>query len=122
MYVLVWEFRPRRGREAEFEAAYGPEGEWVRLFRTVEGYLGTELHRDTADSRRYLTIDRWSSRSAYESFRAAHREAYEAIDRRCVAFTEKETPVGSFEAAGGDPDVGAPDGGGPDVGERPAGA
>lgn len=112
MYVLVWEFRPRRGREAEFEAAYGPDGEWVRLFRGGEGYLGTELHRDTADARRYLTIDRWASRRAYESFRAAHRDAYEAIDRRCEALTERETSIGSFETAGR----------GPARGERPSGS
>ena len=43
MYVILWRFRPVVGQESEFERAYGPSGEWARLFRRDEGYLGTEL-------------------------------------------------------------------------------
>jgi 8-oxo-dGTP pyrophosphatase MutT (NUDIX family) len=32
-HVLVWEFLPAEGREAAFEAAYGPHGDWARFFR-----------------------------------------------------------------------------------------
>jgi len=49
MYVILWRFRPVVGRESEFERAYGPCGEWVRLFRREEGYLGTELLRRSDD-------------------------------------------------------------------------
>jgi hypothetical protein len=43
MYVVLWRFRPREGRQSEFERAYGPSGEWALLFRRSDGYLGTEL-------------------------------------------------------------------------------
>lgn len=46
MFVVVWEFRVRPGQEAEFEARYGPDGDWARLFRLGEGYGGTVLLRD----------------------------------------------------------------------------
>jgi hypothetical protein len=39
MYVVLWQFRPLRGREREFERAYGRSGEWIRLFQRGEGYL-----------------------------------------------------------------------------------
>ena len=96
MHVILWEFRARAGREEEFERAYGPDGEWARFFQRGSGYLGTELHRDSGGQRRYVTIDRWTSREAFETFRANWKEAYEDLDRRCEALTDHEASIGSF--------------------------
>jgi len=41
----------------------------VRLFRKTKGYLHMELHRDTADPRRYVTIDSRVSQEVFEAFR-----------------------------------------------------
>ena len=98
-HVIVWEFRVRAGRELEFEAAYGPEGEWARLFRRDPGYLGTELLRDGSDRRRYLTIDHWTSGAANDAFRERWRSDYQALDHRCEALTEHEAPLGRYDAA-----------------------
>jgi hypothetical protein len=54
MYVVLWRFRPLKDRESEFERAYGPSGEWTRLFQHGEGYLGTELLQRSDDPREYL--------------------------------------------------------------------
>jgi heme-degrading monooxygenase HmoA len=72
MYIILWRFRPAVGREGEFERAYGPSGPWARLFGREHGYLGTELllRRSEDGSREYLTLDRWVSRGAYETFRS----------------------------------------------------
>lgn len=59
MYVVFWRFRTLRGRESEFERAYGPSGEWSRLFQRGEGYLGTEVFRRAEDPREYLALDLW---------------------------------------------------------------
>ena len=48
-YAYIWEYTVRPERVAEFEQAYGPDGEWVRLFRRAGGYVRTELHRDRAN-------------------------------------------------------------------------
>ena len=96
-FVVVWEFRPRPGAEARFEEAYGPEGVWARLFRRDEGFVGTELTRDNEERRRFLTMDFWVSKQAYEAFRASHTSEYEAIDAECEGFTESETEIGRFE-------------------------
>jgi heme-degrading monooxygenase HmoA len=100
MYIILWRFRPAVGREGEFERAYGPSGEWARLFALDDGYLGTELllRRSEDGSGEYLTLDRWASGAAYEAFRARRGGEYGRLDRRLEGLTEEETLVGAFEA------------------------
>jgi heme-degrading monooxygenase HmoA len=98
VYVIVWAFRPKAGCERAFEEAYGPAGGWAALFGQAEGFLGTELLRAEDGSSRYLAVDRWQSRGAYEAFRAARRAEYEALDRACEALTASEESVGTFVA------------------------
>ena len=97
MYVIVWRFRPEEGRESEFERAYGVSGQWALLFGRGDGHLGTELLRRSEDSREYLTLDRWVSRAAYETFRSRFSSEYRRLDRLFEELTEEETPLGAFE-------------------------
>ena len=101
MYIILWRFRLRMGRQSEFERAYGPSGEWALLFRRGDGYLGTELllrsEDSTEDSREYITLDRWVSRASYEAFRAQFSSEYQRLDRRFEELTEEEAPLGAFE-------------------------
>jgi heme-degrading monooxygenase HmoA len=96
-YMIVWEFRPRPGAETGFEEAYGPEGVWAKLFQQAEGFLGTALVRDEKDRRRFLTIDSWTSKQAYEAFRALYQSAYQSLDAECEGLTESENEIGKFE-------------------------
>lgn len=96
MYVIIWEFHVKRGQERAFEQVYGADGAWAQLFRQGDGYLSTELLRDTRDAQRYLTLDRWHSPEAYERFRAHQRTAYAALDEHCASLTEHETLLGTF--------------------------
>ena len=100
-YLILWEFRPRPGMDREFEIAYGPGGEWAALFEKGDGYLGTQLLRDLLDSSRYLTLDRWVSQEAFETFRRLYADAYEALDRRLEELTSHEAALGSFETVEG---------------------
>ena len=97
MYIIVWRFRPADGRESEFERAYGPSGDWALLFRRDDGYVGTELLQHSEDSTEYLTLDRWVSRTAYETFRSRLSSEYQRLDRLFEELTEEETPLGTFE-------------------------
>ena len=94
---MVWSFEVAPGGVAEFERAYGPDGDWARLFRRMPGYHGTELLRDVDTPGRYLTIDRWRSREDFWRFREAFRAEYVALDARCEAWTTRERLVGDFE-------------------------
>ncbi len=96
MFVVVWQFEITEEKIAGFEAAYGPEGAWARLFGTSSRYLGTELLRDAYIPGGYLTIDRWASEEDFRAFRKGHDREYEALDRECDALTGRETRVGAF--------------------------
>jgi heme-degrading monooxygenase HmoA len=100
MLVIVWEFRVRSERIADFLAAYCPGGDWDRLFRRGEGYLSTELLRDQRDDSRFLTIDRWASREARDGFHLRFQQEYDALDRKCEELTLEETPIGDFSFSG----------------------
>lgn len=95
MHIAIWEYDVRNGAEREFEALYGADGAWVRLFAQYAGYLGTELLRD-AGSGRYLTIDRWHSAEAYAAFLGAARESYASLDAAGDALTVAERCIGRY--------------------------
>ena len=97
MFVAIWEFLVRPEMLSQFDQAYGPEGAWVRLFRQGEGYLRTELVRDVSVSLRYVTLDFWKSRDAYESSREKYAVQYKEIDVQCGELTEREEQIGWFE-------------------------
>ncbi len=96
MFVVVWQFEIAEEKVAAFEAAYGAEGAWARLFRASPDYRGTELLRDAFIPGSYLTIDRWTSEEAFRAFRKDHDAEYETIDRSCDALTSRETRIGAF--------------------------
>ena len=97
MFVRVWLFRPKPGFEREFEAIYGDDGEWTRLFEQGHGYLGTETRRVAHDPPEYRTIDRWESRAAWEVFRARYEALYEGLDERAARVTDLEQLVEEAE-------------------------
>jgi heme-degrading monooxygenase HmoA len=98
MFIVVWQFEIADESVAAFEAAYGPEGSWARLFRSSPEYHGTELLRDVYIPGNYLTIDRWASESAFRAFRKEQDAAYESLDRSCDALTRRETRIGAFSS------------------------
>ena len=97
LYVYIWEFVVSAEHASAFERAYGPSGDWVQLFRRAPGYLRTELHRDRLQPQRFITIDYWESKEAWEGFRARFAEEFEALDDGCAAWTTSEIEIGRFE-------------------------
>jgi heme-degrading monooxygenase HmoA len=97
VYMYIWEFRVRPGREGEFRDAYGPDGPWVQLFRRASGYLRSELYRDRVNTNRFLTFDYWESEAAWRTFRLQFATEYQSIDARCEALTASESEIGRFE-------------------------
>jgi heme-degrading monooxygenase HmoA len=95
-YVIVWEFRVRQDREAEFVEKYGTEGLWARFFRGSEGYIKTDLVRDVAAAGRYLTLDYWRSEEEFKGFRTRNLAEYERLDKEFEGLTEQETRLGAF--------------------------
>lgn len=106
MYVLLWQYRVRPGSEEHFLEHYGPSGSWARLFGRSEGYLGTDLLRDSERASDFVTVDRWESEAHQQAFLRAFKAEYAALDTECEALTESERLIGRYHSA--EPPVGEP--------------
>ena len=97
-WTIVWIFHIKPAKQRIFRRIYGPGGDWTRLFAKDQNYMGTELLRDAANTRCYLTVDRWASRAAYRNFKKQHRKEFVALDKRCEALTVREIKIGEFSS------------------------
>lgn len=98
MFIIVWEYRVKPTREADFERIYSEDGAWAELFQKGDGYLGTELLKDPSDPQHYLTLDRWTSTTDFESFLSTWKQEYAILDAQCEGLTEEETLLGKWES------------------------
>ena len=95
MLALVFSYEARD--PDEFERVYGPEGEWAAFFREGRGYVGTELLRDVESPGRYVVIDRWESREAYDAFVGERRDDYMRRVDETAFYHDQELRLGTFE-------------------------
>ena len=95
MLALLFSYEARDPEE--FERAYGPEGEWAAFFREGAGYVGTELLRDVENPGRYLVVDRWESREAYQRFVEERRDEYMRRVDETAFYYDSELRLGTFE-------------------------
>jgi heme-degrading monooxygenase HmoA len=94
--ALVFSYEVRDA--AQFEAVYGPVGEWAQFFTGARGYIGTELLRDVEAPGRYLVVDRWESSDAYNAFVAERRDEYmRRVDDTRFLY-DQELRFGTFES------------------------
>ena len=100
VFVTAWAFQVPAEHQREFERAYGSSGDWVRLFRTADGYIRTELHRDPKSPDAYITLDFWRSREQYDGFKQRARSAYQEIDAKCERLTQGERLLAEFADLG----------------------
>jgi len=94
MYRIVWEYDVRPEQVAQFEQVYGTEGLWIKLFRNSADHVSTELFRSTDKANRFVTVDSWRSRAAYESFRKTYAADYAHLDEWCERIVEHERTLG----------------------------
>jgi heme-degrading monooxygenase HmoA len=94
MYRIVWEYDVRPAEVAQFEQVYGSEGLWAKFFRNSPDYVSTELFRNVGTGHRFITLDCWRSRSAYESFRKTFAADYAHLDEWCERLVEHERTLG----------------------------
>jgi heme-degrading monooxygenase HmoA len=95
-FVTIWTYEVKQGKEIQFEELYGNDGAWVKLFRKYPDYLKTELHKDLIIPSRYVTIDYWKSREAYDVFRKSEIKTFEEIDKTGEELTGSEIKIGEF--------------------------
>lgn len=96
VYAYIWEFMVPPDSIARFQSLYGPEGDWVSLFRRSNGYIRTVLLRDTDRPERFITVDFWASRDEWVRFRDEFAAQFEELDRLGEDLTSAERCLGDF--------------------------
>jgi heme-degrading monooxygenase HmoA len=96
MFVALWEYEVKPGCDESFQSAYGPQGDWVRLFQRDPHYRETRLLQDISRTRCYFTLDYWDSESAFDHFKAANKADYAAIDQATESLTVSERRLAVF--------------------------
>lgn len=102
LYTYMWEYHVLADRVGEFEALYGPGGKWSELFHQSTGYIKTELHRDRSQPNRFITVDYWTSYSAWLDWRARFAAGFDDLDRRGEDLTAVERELGRFHCVSAD--------------------
>jgi heme-degrading monooxygenase HmoA len=93
-FTYIWQYTIEPERRSAFLAAYKPGGEWTELFARDPSYIETKLLQDLDDSDRYITVDIWKSKASRDAFRERYSSEFEALDRKCEAFTKQESFLG----------------------------
>lgn len=96
MFAIVWRYSVPTEQAPQFVDAYGPAGDWARLFAMAPGYAGTELIVCDDDGT-FVTVDRWETRSAFDKFVEVHRVGYDELDQRLASLTTDEALIGRGE-------------------------
>ena len=96
MFLILWEFEVKPGEEITFEKVYGPEGQWVQLFRRDQHFRETKLLKDPLHSRIYYTLDFWESENDYNRFKHSSQSAYAELDKVSENLTIRERNLGCF--------------------------
>ena len=97
MFCYVWSYIARPESLQVFRSAYGPDGDWAQLFRRDDAYIGTHLLAGHENPTQFMTIDFWTSRQAFMSFRERFSREFETIDKTMEGLTTLETHVGDFD-------------------------
>src|ERR1700733_11998378 len=95
-YIVVWEYQGKAECEADFVAAYGPDGDWARFFGRSREFICVELLGSVGNAARFFTLDHWCSATAMAEFLAAHVTACAVMDRRFSGLTVWERRIGGF--------------------------
>lgn len=98
MIAIMWQFDVKDGREDEFEALYGADGDWTRLNRPTRSYLGSSFLRDQNRPARYIVIEYWSEMLVYEQHRAYRSDIVASIEARQKDLIDATEPLGIFTA------------------------
>ena len=96
-HVRLWRFVVAAENELRFTAAYGPDGDWARLFAEARGFDRVELWRGEDGS--FMTADHWTSRADFDRFQAGLGERYHALDAELEGLATEELFIGAFDTA-----------------------
>ncbi len=97
MYIVLTEFIARENKAAEFEDYFGSAGKRAETLRNGEGFMSTELLKDKEVKLRYVTMDRWVSKDAYDDFGIEFENENSDLAKAGEEFSSKQVLIGVLE-------------------------
>jgi hypothetical protein len=97
MIIIIWEFKVKLEKIVIFEEFYAAKGKWAKLFAQSKDFGGIELLKNR-ETETYLTIDRWASLEAFDTFKFKFKKEYQELDEICEDFTISEKKLGVFNS------------------------
>lgn len=97
MYIVLTEFVAKEGKVAEFEDYFGSAGKRAEVLQNGEGFMSTELLRDKGAKLRYVTMDRWVSKDAYDDFGIEFESENSDLVRAGEELSSKQALIGALE-------------------------
>ena len=97
MYRIIWQYSVRPEGVDQFKKVYAADGVWTEFFRRSPDYVTTELYGDLNSPLRFITVDVWRNRGAYENFRKSNATDYVALDEACTVLVAHERTLGVTE-------------------------
>ena len=101
MFLRIWGYDVAPGAVDRFAVAYGPDGDWARLFARSAGFLGTELYRDVGRAARFVTVDRWRDEADWTAFLVREADDYRALDARLAPLSGAQSLLLEGTSPGG---------------------
>lgn len=98
VFVYIWEYIVKEEFIEKFKVIYGPDGDWVKLFKKGSGYIETHLHQDISNPKRFITVDFWSSKAHRDKFQNQYSKEFNQLDHACQKFTDSEKLIGDFHS------------------------
>lgn len=96
MVEIICEFIVKEEARGRIELAYGPGGDWSRLFDRCPGFRGITVLRDAKNPRHYLTIELWLDGTQREQSLAENAAEYAALEAGLEEWAESRTEIGTF--------------------------
>lgn len=97
MVEIIWRYRVHPSQRAAFERAYGPAGDWTRLFSRHPGFRRTRLFRHRNAEGVYIVLDVWEHKSDYDDFRRRFAAEYRRLDRQFALLHLEKHLLGCYE-------------------------
>jgi heme-degrading monooxygenase HmoA len=95
-YNVLTEYTVEQEKLPDFLAAYHPTGSWPLFLKQADGYLQSRLLADDEHENVYVSIDRWATKDAYNTFTSA--DAYRELDLQLQSVAGVKRRIGGYAA------------------------
>jgi hypothetical protein len=95
-FIILWKYEVTPENRSAFEKAYGPKGDWARLFSSSEDYLGSNLYHSPDKPEVFLIMDQWINKESYDTFKELNNFQYNQMSMNMSILYMSEVCLGEY--------------------------